>query len=1007
MHGPKPNKTIRRHNGPKLSPGQTGYGPEAARRTKGFQMTLLQDSGIASAPPHAHDFLYTIPIDGLGQMMNHRQFRSVLCHRISVPMFSEGSLCPSCNVHRMDKGGDHAVGIMVRKEASMGFLSEDGKDLRPTDLLLFNWLQGKDVCLDVTCISPFASMGALSWAPGVALHNAAKKKKRKYASICEENGYKFIPFVFSTYGEFDTDALNTLSRIKSISISHSNNAKSGVFLFHRVQEVVLLADFQCKRCQERVADIVSRLKAYVDQESWSYVSALPRTLSDHCPVLLTVGSKQSGPKAFKIFDHWFTVPGFDSLVNKSWSEGLYNGTPDIILKNKLKKLKGDIKEWNYSKRVESNRLKEELKKRIFDWDQKAELGSLSPNDVDAMEELLLELMHLEQNDRNSLNQKSRVKWAIEGDENTKFFHTLVNKKARKQAINGLIWNGSWTEDMDTIKNAAFSHYQDRFKESTHQRPKFRSSLFRKLEASDATFLEASISIDEIKDAVWSCSGSKSQCPDGINFNFLRRYWELLKHDFFNAIKHFKSSAILARGCNPSFIVLVPKINDPLQMSDYRRVSLIGYLYKIISKILSTRLAKVIHKLISANQTAFLAGRKILDGCLIANEIINCAKSGDSRLLLFKEDFEKAFDSVNWSVLHDIMQQMGFGVKWRKWVNACMISASISVLVNGSPSREFKMERGLRHGDPLSLFLFLIAEEALQVLTLDACNKCVYKGLSLAEDDANVSLLQYAYGCLVLWRMVNLSKRCLYGVGVPLNEDAIVAEAVKFLNKLSSWKSKLMSIGGHLTLIKAVLGSMPLYHLSLFRAPIKFIKRLEAIRSRFLRAKNLSLLGKWMSRFHTEDTTLWRKVIKEIHGPDGGFVHMAHRGTRIGLWSEIVKNIEYIKNLEIPLDNLIVRKITSGEKTRFWKDKWCSSGHTIMDLYPRLFVLENNKDRRVCDRWRLNNGVWNADILLNRIAFPARSQGADRALYGACYVLLWSIWRWRNKLLHASSKMWMS
>ncbi|GJY13751.1 hypothetical protein Tco_0383060 [Tanacetum coccineum] len=192
--------------------------------------------------------------------MNHRQFRSVLCYRLSVPMFSEGSLCPSCNAHRMDQWGDHAVhcssevgvkfrhnlvrdilvdicskvGIMVRKEAPMGFLSDDGKDLRPADLLLFNWLQGKDACLDVTCISPFAGMGASSWAPGVALHNAVEKKKRKYASICEENGYKFIPFAFSTFGEFDTEALGTLSRIKSISISHSNNAKSGAFIFHRV-----------------------------------------------------------------------------------------------------------------------------------------------------------------------------------------------------------------------------------------------------------------------------------------------------------------------------------------------------------------------------------------------------------------------------------------------------------------------------------------------------------------------------------------------------------------------------------------------------------------------------------------------------------------------------------------------------------------------------------------------------------------------------------------------------
>ncbi|GJU17912.1 hypothetical protein Tco_1145878 [Tanacetum coccineum] len=123
---------------------------------------------------------------------------------------------------------------IAKGEAPMGFLSDDGKDLRPANLLLFNWLQGKDACLDVTCISPFAGMGASSWAPGVALHNAVEKKKRKYASICEENGYKFISFAFSTFREFDIEALGTLSRIKSISISHSNNAKSGAFIFHRV-----------------------------------------------------------------------------------------------------------------------------------------------------------------------------------------------------------------------------------------------------------------------------------------------------------------------------------------------------------------------------------------------------------------------------------------------------------------------------------------------------------------------------------------------------------------------------------------------------------------------------------------------------------------------------------------------------------------------------------------------------------------------------------------------------
>ncbi|GKE12020.1 cysteine-rich receptor-like protein kinase [Tanacetum coccineum] len=101
----------------------------------------------------------------------------------------------------------------------------------------------------------------------------------------------------------------------------------------------------------------------------------------------------------------------------------------------------------------------------------------------------------------------------------------------------------------------------------------------------------------------------------------------------------------------------------------------------------------------------LAGRQMLDGSLIANEIINVTSKEKLRLLLFKVDFEKAFDSVNWNFLMNTMAQMGFGVKWRKWIYACLSSALVSILINGSPSKEFPMKRSLRQGDPLSPFLF--------------------------------------------------------------------------------------------------------------------------------------------------------------------------------------------------------------------------------------------------------------------------------------------------------------
>ena len=149
------------------------------------------------------------------------------------------------------------------------------------------------------------------------------------------------------------------------------------------------------------------------------------------------------------------------------------------------------------------------------------------------------------------------------------------------------------------------------------RPKFRTSLFRRIHEADAFLLESSLSMDELKQAVDDCSGSKAPGPDGLNFNFIKRYWEILKVDFHKCVAHFEATGRLTKGANPSFITLVPKIKDPIEISDFRPIRLIGCVYKVISKVLASRLAKVIDKIISPNQTAFIAGRQILDATVLS------------------------------------------------------------------------------------------------------------------------------------------------------------------------------------------------------------------------------------------------------------------------------------------------------------------------------------------------------------------------------------------------------
>ncbi|GJY81538.1 putative RNA-directed DNA polymerase [Tanacetum coccineum] len=361
-----------------------------------------------------------------------------------------------------------------------------------------------------------------------------------------------------------------------------------------------------------------------------------------------------------------------------------------LLKRKLQDLKTSIRAWRTEKDLNKDNLIRELKNKVTYLELKAESCDLDDNEISCRLSTLKDIEDLEYLKMLDLMQKAKIKWAIEGDENSKFFHGMINNKFVKSRINGLLINGSWTLHPSQVTSHIFNFHKQKFSNSPLNRPRFTSNLFKTLTDSDALFLDGPISSIEIKDAVWSCGSSKAPGPDGFTFKFIKHHWDTVGHNFIDMVRRFEIDGFIPKGCNPSFIALIPKVPDPLHINDFRPI--------IVSEV----------------QTTYIKGRQIIDGPLMVNEILAWASKKRERLFFLKVDFEKAFDSLDWKFLDHTMEQMGFSHKWRKWIHGCLNSSYGSVLINGSPTKEFKIQKGLHQGDPLSPFLFIIAMEALHV-----------------------------------------------------------------------------------------------------------------------------------------------------------------------------------------------------------------------------------------------------------------------------------------------------
>jgi len=273
-----------------------------------------------------------------------------------------------------------------------------------------------------------------------------------------------------------------------------------------------------------------------------------------------------------------------------------------------------------------------IQDRISSLDAKGEEFNLLIEEVEELHSLSADLHSLSRINTSMQWQKSRLRWLKEGDANSKKFHCIMSSRRQANSIVSLTVDGATVESVDDIRGVVFNHFSSCFRLVVVERPSIENLNFKMLNIGQCGDLTKPFTVEEVKQAVWDCDSYKSPGPGGINLGFIKDFWSEFQDDFMRFISKFHRNGKLSKGINNTFIALIPKVENPQRLNDFRPISMVRSLYKVLSKVLTNRLHRVMPSIISETQSAFIQGRQILDGILIANELVEDAKRLEKKRL---------------------------------------------------------------------------------------------------------------------------------------------------------------------------------------------------------------------------------------------------------------------------------------------------------------------------------------------------------------------------------------
>ena len=430
-------------------------------------------------------------------------------------------------------------------------------------------------------------------------------------------------------------------------------------------------------------------------------------------------TQKRGRGYWKLNIQYLTHPDYQTLIRDFWREwrGLRGTYPNSLQWWDCGKIYIKALSIQYAQEIFLNR-----RSRKFDLlDELHQARTFHPADFARIHTLEQALQDLEHERNQKLFIHTHIGVREHNEEPNKFFFNLLKSRQRQSSIDSLITtNGDVVTDQPQILEETVNYFESLYSErpdvSLDQQQSFLAHIHTVLAAEQKQALERDITLEELRTALFDTNSEKTAGFDGLPYEFYQTFWDILGNDLLQILHvALNDHHQLPFSHTLSVITLLYKRGDKRHLSNWRPLSLLCCDYKVLTKVLATRLRNVLDTILSPRQTAGVPGRNIQYNLTLIRDYIFFADAAKLNGYILTLDQEKAFDYMNRAFLLQVLQKMQFGAKFIGWVSTLFQDTLAHVLVNGHVSIMFPIKRGVRQGCPLSAPLYAIYVETLSAM----------------------------------------------------------------------------------------------------------------------------------------------------------------------------------------------------------------------------------------------------------------------------------------------------